>query len=125
MPDLSSAELDFGVRDSNSALRSLVKSLGAVPGRKTLVLLTAGYPVTPELMPEVESVIDVCNKANVAIYPVDVQMCIRDSIKDIPFDLHTQFFKTTDVDAKLSVLAHIDLKHLRFRKVEGLSLIHI
>jgi hypothetical protein len=43
----------------------------------------------------------------------------REEMKDIPFELHTQFFKTTDVDAKLSVLAKIDLKHLRYRKAEG------
>lgn len=43
----------------------------------------------------------------------------REDIKDIPFELHTQFFKTTDVDARLAVLAHIDLKHLRFRKADG------
>jgi hypothetical protein len=38
---------------------------------------------------------------------------------DLPIDLHTQFFKPTDVDAKLSVLVHIDVKHLKFRKEDG------
>jgi len=38
---------------------------------------------------------------------------------DLPIDLHTQFFKVTDLDAKLSVLVHVDVKRLRFRKTEG------
>jgi VWFA-related protein len=38
---------------------------------------------------------------------------------DLPIDLHTQFFKVTDLDAKLSVLVHIDVKRLHFRKAEG------
>jgi len=38
---------------------------------------------------------------------------------DLPVDLHTQFFKATEVDAKLAVLVHVDVKHLHFRKGEG------
>ena len=33
--------------------------------------------------------------------------------------MHTQFFKASDADAKLVVLAHVDVKRLHFRKVEG------
>ena len=72
-PNLGAAEMDFGVRDSIMALRSLGKSLGTVPGRKTLVLFTSGFPVNPEYFSEVTATIDVCNKANVAIYPIDVR----------------------------------------------------
>jgi VWFA-related protein len=70
---LSRAEADFGMRDSIMALRSLAKNLAGVPGRKILVLLTGGFPVTPDIMPEVTATIDACNKANVAIYPIDVR----------------------------------------------------
>jgi VWFA-related protein len=38
---------------------------------------------------------------------------------NLPIKLHTQFFKAGDEDAKLVVLAHVDVQHLRFRKVEG------
>ena len=72
-PNLGQAEMDFGVRDSILALRSLAKSLGSVPGRKTLVLFTSGFPVDPEYFSEVTAAIDACNKANVAIYPIDVR----------------------------------------------------
>ena len=42
----------------------------------------------------------------------------RDESNDIPVDLHTQFFKTSDTAAKLAVIARLDLRHLRFRKAE-------
>lgn len=43
----------------------------------------------------------------------------REVVHDIPAELHTQFFKTGEFDAKLSVLARIDVKQLRYRKVDG------
>jgi len=42
----------------------------------------------------------------------------RDEMKDIPIGMHLQFFKSSDVAAKLSVVAHVDIAHLRFRKVD-------
>lgn len=36
-------------------------------------MLTSGFPLTLELESEVNAVIDACNKANVAVYPVDVR----------------------------------------------------
>src|SRR6266446_2033258 len=72
-PSLSNAEADFGVRSVLLALRTLAKSLSTVPGRKTLVMLTAGFPMTPEYQSELTAVINTCNKSNVAIYPIDVR----------------------------------------------------
>jgi len=43
----------------------------------------------------------------------------QEEMHDLPVDLHTQFFKPTDVDAKLAVLVHVDVKRLHFRKAEG------
>jgi VWFA-related protein len=73
MPSLGNAEADFGAHSVMLALRSLAKNLASVPGRKTLVMLTAGFPITPERMSELTAVIDACNKANVAVYPIDVR----------------------------------------------------
>src|SRR5579863_9676562 len=73
MPYLGNAEADFGARSVLLALRSLAKSLGTVPGRKTLVLLTSGFSITPELQSELTAVISTCNRYNVAVYPVDVR----------------------------------------------------
>jgi len=72
-PPLVSAEADFGARSMLWAVRDLAKNLAAVPGRKSLVLLTSGFPLTPERQSELTAVIDVCNKANVAVYPIDVR----------------------------------------------------
>jgi VWFA-related protein len=72
-PSLSNAEADFGIHSVLLALRSLAKSLSTVPGRKTLVMLTSGFPMNPEYQSELTAVIDTCNKANVAIYPIDVR----------------------------------------------------
>ncbi len=78
-PQLGNAEANFGARTLLLALRSVGKSLGSVPGRKSLVLLTAGFSLTPgdpdyfEQQSELMAVIDACNKANVAVYPIDVR----------------------------------------------------
>jgi VWFA-related protein len=73
MAQISRAEAGFGQRDSILALRSLAKSLAGVRGRKTLILLTAGFPLNEELMAEVTAAIDASNRSNVAIYPIDVR----------------------------------------------------
>src|SRR5262249_35775403 len=43
----------------------------------------------------------------------------QEEMRELPIDLHTQFFKPSDESAKLTVLAHVDVKQLRFRKVDG------
>ncbi len=70
---LSSAELDFGQYTALRALRGLAKSLASVPGRKILIYLSAGFVVTPDNTPDLTAAIDACNKANVAVYPIDAR----------------------------------------------------
>ena len=43
----------------------------------------------------------------------------RDELHDIPVDLHTQYFKTSEYKARLSILARVDLRHLKFAKADG------
>ena len=43
----------------------------------------------------------------------------REEVQEFPVALQTQFFKPTADTARLSVLAHIDMKNLKFQKVEG------
>jgi hypothetical protein len=45
-----------------------------------------------------------------------------DELSEIPVDVHTQFFKVSERDARLSVLTHVDLRLMRFRKQEGRNL---
>jgi VWFA-related protein len=79
MPQLGNAEANFGARTLLLALRNVAKSLASVPGRKSLVLLTAGFPINPndpdtvERQSELTAAISACNKANVAVYPIDVR----------------------------------------------------
>ncbi len=43
----------------------------------------------------------------------------RQEVRDIPIDVHTQFFKSDQQDAKLSVIARVDVRHIHFRKDNG------
>ena len=43
----------------------------------------------------------------------------QEEMHDLPVDLHTQFFKPSETEAKLTVLAHIDVRPLHFRKADG------
>lgn len=43
----------------------------------------------------------------------------QDEIQDLPLDLQTQYFKTEDAGAHLSVVSRIDVKGIHFRKNEG------
>jgi len=42
----------------------------------------------------------------------------RDELRDLPLDIHTQFFKTSDVDARLKITAHFDIRQLPLRKAD-------
>ncbi len=70
---LTNSEADFGARSAMLAIRSLARNLAPIPGRKSLILLTTGFPLTDEVEAELPATIDACNKANVAIYPLDVR----------------------------------------------------
>ena len=54
-----------------AALAALAEGLRPIPGKKTLVLFSQGF-VTPEVLDwQVQSTIDMANRANVAIYIID------------------------------------------------------
>jgi len=72
-PQLSAQMAGFGARDVLYALKDLAKSLSAIPARKTVIMITGGFPLTPEIMSEATAAISACNKANVTIYPIDVR----------------------------------------------------
>jgi hypothetical protein len=42
----------------------------------------------------------------------------QEEIRDLSVELQTQFFRRDSAAARLSVLAHVDLRGLKFRKVE-------
>lgn len=43
----------------------------------------------------------------------------REEVRDIPVEVQTQFFKEDQQDARLSVVAHVDVRHIHFRKDNG------
>ena len=82
-PALFQTEDDFGVHTFLLAIRSLARNLAAVPGRKSLVLFTEGFPLTPEAEVEMTAAISACNQANVAIYPLDVRGLIAPNSQNL------------------------------------------
>ncbi len=56
---------------SMDALLALVDSLGALPGRKTVVYLCEGLTIPPSVEPRFRSVIDTANRRNVSLYAMD------------------------------------------------------
>jgi VWFA-related protein len=57
--------------------------------------------------------------AETAKREIEEALFSREEMHDLPVDLKTQFFKASDQAAKLAVLAHLDMKKLKFRKAEG------
>jgi VWFA-related protein len=105
MPTISNAESDFGARSMLLSIRSLAKNLRAVPGRKMLILFTAGFPTSVESLSELTATIDACNKANVAIYPLDVRGLVAPAgmAKLVPYGQpQTKAFKSAADSAALN-----------------------
>src|SRR5450759_6036360 len=73
VPRLGGGAGAYGARSMLLALRSMAQNLTEVPGRKSLILFTSGFPLGNEARSEANAAIDSCNKANVAIYPIDVR----------------------------------------------------
>jgi hypothetical protein len=61
----------------------------------------------------------VTDPAEAAKQEIQEALFSQDEIRDLPVDLHTQFFKTASYQARLAVLTHVDIKGVHFRKAEG------
>ncbi len=59
------------------------------------------------------------NPEDLAKNEIEDAVFSKEEMHDLPVDLHTQFFKPDPADAKLTVLARVDLRHLRFKKAAG------
>jgi hypothetical protein len=63
--------LDLALRNLLRSIRDVAKMLGAAPGRKELIFLSAGFNLTAQRQVDFQDTIDALNKANVGVYPVD------------------------------------------------------
>jgi VWFA-related protein len=77
-PQLGGGFGAYGARTMLLSLRTMAQNLSGVPGRKSLILFTSGFPLAldadgSEARSEANAAVDACNKANVAIYPIDVR----------------------------------------------------
>lgn len=61
----------------------------------------------------------VADPAEEAKQEIEEALFSQEEMHDLPVDLHTQFFKSSDIDAKLAVLVHVDVKRMHFHKAEG------
>ena len=43
----------------------------------------------------------------------------REEMLDIPVELHTQFFKSSEESARVAVVARVDVRHIHYKKVDG------
>src|SRR5260370_21983475 len=78
-------------------------------GKRFMVEARRGY-VAPKHMVE---------PAEQAKQEIEEAVFSQDELHDLPVELHTQFFKASDAGAKLTVLTHVDLSQIRFRKADG------
>jgi hypothetical protein len=59
--------------------------------------------------------------ATVAKEELQQMIFSKEEVRTIPMEIHTQFFKPTAGEAKLSVLTHVDVHAVPFRKADGRS----
>ncbi|MGH9432329.1 MAG: VWA domain-containing protein [Terriglobia bacterium] len=73
IPSMEQLESDFGAETFLLAVRDVCNTLAKIPGRKTMILFSSGFPMTDERMSELTAAINAANQANVAIYTLDVR----------------------------------------------------
>jgi VWFA-related protein len=61
----------------------------------------------------------IADPAEAAKEEIQEALFSQDEIHDLPVDMQTQFFKKDPTQARLAVLTHVDLRGLRFRKLDG------
>jgi hypothetical protein len=79
------------------------------PGAKYTIQARSGYyaPAKP------------ADPAAQAREEIEQAVFSRDETNELPVEIQTQFFKMTDLNARLSVLTRLDLRFVQFRKESG------
>ena len=56
--------------------------------------------------------------AETAKQEIEEALFSREELRELPVDLHTQFFKGNNGMASITVMAHLDVKHFRYHKAD-------
>ena len=80
-----------------------------IKGQKLNIQARKGYYAPKQAASEVEQ----------AKQQIQDEVFSQEELHDLPVELHTQFFKTGDDDARLSVVVRLDVQHLHYRKADG------
>ncbi|MGA3235977.1 MAG: VWA domain-containing protein [Bryobacteraceae bacterium] len=57
--------------------------------------------------------------AETAKQEIEEALFSREELRELPVDLHTQYFKAANGTANVTVMAHLDVKHFKFKKADG------
>jgi VWFA-related protein len=74
--ELAQQDAVYRSRTTGMALQMIARHMANLPGRKNVIWLSAGFPLTPtisETMDAAQSAVQRLNDANVAVYPVDIR----------------------------------------------------
>lgn len=71
--DVTDIEGDFSAGSVLQGLRSLAKGMSRIQGRKSIIFITTGFALAADRYYELQAAVDACNKANIAVYPLDVK----------------------------------------------------
>ncbi len=63
---------DLNTRGLMGVIGNLARNLSAVPGRKIIVVLSAGLPASADANREVEAAVQACNRSNTGVYAIDL-----------------------------------------------------
>jgi VWFA-related protein len=58
-------------RNVLTAIRAIARGVEVIPGRKSLVLFSQGFPIAPQLEGQLHAVVNEANRSHVAVYAID------------------------------------------------------
>jgi len=64
---------DFGALETIRAIAQLARNMSVLPGRKVIVFVNGGLSQSSVQKAEIAAAIEACNRADVAVYPIDIR----------------------------------------------------
>ncbi len=87
-------------REALTAIRAIALGVKHIPGRKSMMVFSQGFVVPQLLMPELQSVVDAANRAQLAIYSIDARGLEAGRVSNqlIPRDELTQNLGPSEIE---------------------------